>query len=80
MDGRVDDQQRWPEHALTTCHQSVEARCVIGVKELIEQAEQEIAADERRAEIDRIKAVLIERRTRPLWQRLFPYTITITRN
>jgi hypothetical protein len=53
---------------------------VIGVKELIEQAEQEIAADERRAEIDRIKAVLIERRQRPLWQRLFPYTITITRN
>jgi hypothetical protein len=53
---------------------------VIGVKELIAQAEAEIAADERRAEIDRIKAVLIERRKLPLWKRLFPYTITITRN
>lgn len=43
----------------------------------LDQARNELAAEQFRAEVDAMKARLKSRR--PLWHRIFPFVITITR-
>ena len=52
------------------------------MESLVETAEREamaeLAEEDRRTAIDKAKDRIRERRMRPLWHKIFPFTITIT--
>jgi len=48
-------------------------------EDIVRQARDEIAAEDHRVAVDRMKVVIRERSSRPLWRRLFPFKIKIER-
>jgi hypothetical protein len=50
------------------------------IDEIVAQAKAELNDEHRRAAIEREKQRIRTRAARPLWKRLFPFNITITRS
>ncbi len=51
----------------------------LNVKAIEREAMAEVEADERRLAIDLAKERIVKRKMRPLWHKIFPFIITITR-